>query len=152
MPYIGTGGNMNKWKELVAFCAISLFCLGAMTGCTSVSLTAGDSPGSIEHRRGNGPPPWAPAHGYRAKHSYRYYPDSRVYYERSRGVYFYYRNGEWQVSASLPAEIRIGLGDYVTVEMDADRPYVYHSDVEAKYPPGQAKKWKGKGKKKGKKW
>ena len=98
-----------------------------------------------------GPPPWAPAHGYRAKYKYRYYPSSRVYYDTGRGIYFYYNDGDWHVSVSLPKEIRIDVDDFVALEMDADKPYKYHSEVEKKYPPGKVKiknnknknKWKG---------
>ena len=96
-----------------------------------------------------GPPPWAPAHGYRAKHKYRYYPSSRIYYDTGREIYFYYKNGDWRVSVSLPVGIRIDVNDYVTLEMNADKPYRYHSEVEKKYPPGKVKnkkkkkKWKG---------
>ena len=58
--------------------------------------------------------------------------------------------GKWQVSASLPSYIRIDVNDYVTLEMDTDKPYEYNHDVVKKYPPGQLKK---KHKKKGKdKW
>ncbi len=97
-----------------------------------------------------GPPPWAPARGYRAKHHYRYYPSSSVYYERARGTYFYYRDGRWQVSVSLPRAIRVDVGDYVTLEMDSPRPYQHHEEVRKRYPPGKMKK---KAKRKGKhKW
>ena len=94
----------------------------------------------------NGPPPWAPAHGHRAKYRYRYYPNSQVYFNENRGNYIYYRNGNWEVSVSLPDRIRIEVNDYVTLEMDTDQPYRYHDDVNRKYPPGQMKKDKDKGK------
>ncbi|MFC1533201.1 hypothetical protein ACFL7M_07550 [Thermodesulfobacteriota bacterium] len=87
-----------------------------------------------------GPPPWAPAHGYRAKHKYQYYPKSRVYYEKESGVYFYYKDGKWRVSVSLPSHIRIDIKDYVTLEMDTDKPYKYDHEVIKRYPPGQLKK------------
>ena len=94
-----------------------------------------------------GPPPWAPAHGYRAKHQYRYYPEARVYYDTGRSLYFYYEGGRWGASVSLPSSIRINVSDYVSLEMDTDEPYRYDSDVIKKYPPGQQKKKsKGKGK------
>ncbi len=98
-----------------------------------------------------GPPPWAPAHGYRAKHHYYYYPDSHVYFDTGRSLYFYYSGNAWQASVSLPSGIRISAGEHVALDMDSDRPYVYHSDVEKRYPPGQLKK-QGKGKGKGNKW
>ncbi len=93
------------------------------------------------------PPPWAPAHGRRAKHVYRYYPSSQIYFDTGKGVYFFLKNGSWTMSASLPGGIRISVNDFVTLEMDHDRPYTYHADVQKKYPPGQMKK-KEKDKKK----
>ncbi len=117
-------------------------------GCT---LTVGDHPAPVyaPPPPESGPPPWAPAHGYRAKHHYYYYPEPQVYFDVGRSLYFYYYGGGWQASVSLPSGIHISAGEYVSLEMDVDRPYLYHSDVEKRYPPGQLKK-KGKGK--GKKW
>jgi hypothetical protein len=98
-----------------------------------------------------GPPPWAPAHGYRAKHKYRYYPSSRVYFDTGREIYFYYKNGDWHVGVSLPMGIRIDVNEFVTLEMESDKPYRYHSEVEKRYPPGKVKIKKKKGKAKSKK-
>ena len=144
------------------FLLLGCFLFFFLEGCAGTGITIGKGPSqepSPAYKKG-GPPPWAPAHGYRAKHRYRYYPSSRVYYEKERGVYFYYRNGEWQVSVSLPTSLRLDVGDYVTLEMDTDRPYEYDNDVVRRYPPGQLKKqekhkWKkdkGKGNKGKKKW
>ena len=120
-----------------------------MGGC---ALRVGDPPAPVyTPPPESGPPPWAPAHGYRAKHHYYYYPDSQVYFDAGRSLYFYFSGGGWQASVSLPSGIQISAGEYVSLDMDVDRPYVYHSDVEKKYPPGQLKN-KGKGKGKGKKW
>ena len=56
--------------------------------------------------------------------------------------------GEWRVSASLPAGVRLDVHSYTVLDMDADKPYVYHGEVAKRYPPGQLKKAdKGKGKK-----
>jgi hypothetical protein len=94
-----------------------------------------------------GPPPWAPAHGHRAKYRYYYYPATYVYFDVGRSLYFYYQNNQWLVSASLPVGIRIAAQEYVVLEMDHDKPYIFHSDVVKRYPPGQLKKsGKGKGK------
>lgn len=92
-----------------------------------------------------GPPAHAPAHGYRTKHHYRYYPDERVYYDTGRGAYFYLDNGTWRMSIGLPGSIRLE-SRYVSLELDTDEPYRYFSEHEAKYPPD---KMKGK---KNKKW
>ena len=87
-----------------------------------------------------GPPAHAPAHGYRAKHQYRYYPSRSVYYDTGRRLYFYIKGDNWEVGASLPNQIRIDLGDSVNIELDTDIPYIYHSEHVKKYPPGQMKK------------
>lgn len=83
-----------------------------------------------------GPPPWAPAHGQRAKHQYRYYPAGCVYQDVSRGVYFYRDSGQWRVSVNLPAAITVDLGNSVVLEMDTSEPYRHHQDVIKSYPPG----------------
>jgi hypothetical protein len=107
-----------------------------------------DSPPVAKKHQKQGPPAHAPAHGYRAKHSYRYYPSSSVYYDTGRELYFYLKGDNWEFGASLPGNLRVQLGDYVSMELDTDKPYVYHADHIKKYPPGQVK---DKDKKK-KKW
>ena len=137
------------WRNRVLI--VCLFLFFVFIGCQGTRIVIENDPppeSSPEYKKG-GPPPWAPAHGYRAKHKYRYYPSSRVYYEKKRGVYFYYKDGKWQVSVSLPSKIRIEVNDYVTIEMDNDKPYKHHHEVVKRYPPGQLKKkYKKKGKSK----
>ena len=94
----------------------------------------------------SGPPPHAPAHGYRARHHYYYYPDVRVYYDTGRGVYFYLRDGEWTMSVDLPNRLSVSLGSRVSLQMEADRPYVKHREHRRKYP---GKKGKGRGRGRG---
>ena len=96
-----------------------------------------------KHKKG-GPPAHAPAHGYRAKHKYRYYPDSSVYHDTERGLYFYFKGGSWEVGASLPHNFQMGLGESISLELDTDRPYTYHADHAKQYPPGKMKKSKNK--------
>jgi hypothetical protein len=104
-----------------------------------------------KHKKG-GPPAHAPAHGYRAKHKYRYYPSCSVYYDSDRRIYFYLKADNWEIGASLPTNIRLGLGDSVNIELDTDKPYIYHADHVEKYPPGQKKKKNKKKIKKKNKW
>jgi hypothetical protein len=126
------------------------FVIGLSIFQVGCSLSVGGHPAPVyapppplEH----GPPPWAPAHGHRAKHQYNYYPESNVYFDVHRSLYFYNHGGAWQASVSLPSGIHINT-EHVSLDMDTDRPYLYHSEVEKRYPPGQAKKkWKGKNKK-----
>jgi hypothetical protein len=94
-----------------------------------------------KHKKG-GPPAHAKAHGYRAKHKYRYYPDRSVYHDTERGLYFYIKGGNWEVGASLPHNLQMGLGESVSLELETDRPYTYHTDHMKEYPPGKTKKSK----------
>lgn len=87
-----------------------------------------------------GPPPWAPAHGKRAKYTYRYYPSLHVYFNIERGIYFYRTGDAWVDAYNLPTTIIIDRDNYVIIKMDADRPYAFHGDVVKKYPPGWKKK------------
>jgi hypothetical protein len=71
-----------------------------------------------------GPPAHAPAHGYRAKYNYHYFPKAKVYYDTSRKLYFYMQGDNWKASVSLPLDLKVRLGDYVSIEMDSDKPYL----------------------------
>jgi len=96
-----------------------------------------------KHKKG-GPPAHAPAHGYRAKHKYRYYPDCSSLSRYRTGYYFYINGGNWEVGASLPNNIQMELGESVSLELDTDRPYTYHADHVKQYPPEKVKKNKNK--------
>ena len=116
----------------------------------SISVQWGKGSGSDDrevakkHKK-KGPPAHAPAHGYRAKHQYRYYPSRSVYYDTGRGLYFYLKGDNWEVGVSLPAGLRAGLGDAVSLELETDKPYLHHAEHVQKYPTKQFKpKKKGK--------
>ncbi len=99
---------------------------------------SGYSEASRNHKKG-GPPSHAPAHGYRAKYQYRYYPGSSVYYDYKRKLYFYIKGDNWEVGASLPSRLRVSLGDFVNIELDTDKPYIHHAEHVKKHPPGHLK-------------
>ncbi len=102
----------------------------------------GDAPA-----RGGGPPPWAPAHGRRAKEAayrYYYYPASGVYLNISTGTYFYLSGGTWQVSARLPPSVVIDTADYVSLELATDKPYLFYDEHRVKFK-GKKGHPKGKG-------
>ena len=136
------------------------FAIGFLIICFSNNATAGGSinikwgkgsgsdevPVAKKHKK-QGPPAHAPAHGYRAKHQYRYYPSRSVYYDTGRGLYFYLKGDHWEVGASLPSRLRVGLGDSVSIELDTDKPYIHHKDHQKKYPPKASKKARKKNKK-----
>jgi|Deesub1362A_J573_1020465.scaffolds.fasta_scaffold00873_11 hypothetical protein len=120
--------------------------MGGVLGAFLISLflLSGCGPRVVcPYRPGGGPPPWAPAHGYRAKHVYRYYPESFVYFDVDCGIYFYLQGGTWKRAPRLPVTIRVDWDHYVILEMDTDRPYIFHEEVVKSYPPGHLKK-KGK--------
>ena len=135
-------------KRLFIGLAIGFFIVSAIftVGCTARKIkvvyekdgNSGYSEVGYKHKK-EGPPPHAPAHGYRAKHQYRYYPSCSVYYDYGRKIYFYIKGDHWEVGASLPSHLRISLGDSVNIELDADKPYIHHAEHVKKYPPGQLK-------------
>lgn len=107
---------------------------------------------AVKKDKQGGPPDHAPAHGYRAKYQYRYYPSNSVYYDSARRLYFYLRGENWEVGASLPTSLKAELGDYVSLELDTDKPYLHYSEHVKQYPPGKTKskkaqKWVKKSKK-----
>ena len=83
-----------------------------------------------------GPPPWAPAHGYRAKTRHIYFPDQNMYYDIQRGNYIYFNNGKWSVSVKVPSIfVGINLGKSTQIELDfyGDRPQRYNYSHKTKY-------------------
>jgi hypothetical protein len=126
-------------NQLILSGSLLLFLSLAAFGCTSVGIGIG---GGAEPE--GGPPPHAPAHGYRAKHRYHYYPSAQIYFDLSRKAYFYMEDAKWRMSVSLPEHLRVKLGDHVTIDLDTDRPYKYFEEHKKKYPPGQLKKKKKK--------
>jgi hypothetical protein len=86
-----------------------------------------------QNKHQNGPPAHAPAHGHRAKFKYRYYPRSKVYYDVAREVYFYLKGENWEVGIALPSHLQKDLGEFVSLELDTDRPYLYIEEHNEKY-------------------
>jgi hypothetical protein len=100
-------------------------------------------------KAGGGPPPWAPAHGYRAKTRHVYFPDHNFYFDMQRGMYIYLNNGGWAVSASLPSFFSsVNLRSAVQIELDfsGDSPHRHNNDHRVKYKPKQGKGGQGPGK------
>jgi hypothetical protein len=87
-----------------------------------------------------GPPQHAKAHGYRAKHTYRYYPSANAYYDVERKAYFYLEGDNWRMGISLPNSLSVGLGKYVTFEMDSDKPYTGFEEHKRQYMTVRQKK------------
>jgi hypothetical protein len=145
---------MNYWKLATCF-AIGFFIISLSSnafagGSINIQWGKGSESGGQEkahkHKKG-GPPAHAPAHGYRAKHKYKYYPSNSVYYDTGRGLYFYLKGDNWEVGASLPSKLKAGLADSVTLELDTAKPYIHHAEHAVKYRPNT---YKNKNKKHGK--
>lgn len=111
---------------------------GDGSGDVNIGISIGGPTVVAPAKPGGGPPPWAPAHGYRAKYQYRYWPGVQVYFDSGRGLYFWFSGGSWQAGARLPGGIVLS-GGYVTLSMDAAKPYKWHKDVVRRYPPGGKK-------------
>lgn len=132
-------------------------CLVAVMAALTILFGCGTRGGVLVESGGNenavtrngplaqkGPPPWAPAHGYRAKQKYLFFPDCPAYYDTDRGVYFYLEGDNWVVSVSLPDRLSLKAGTQVVLEIETDKPYLYYEDHKRKYPPGHSKKFKKK--------
>ena len=126
--------HANLWIALVS--VVFLLTVGA--ACTIVHNNGHRADPPVI--KTGGPPDHAPAHGYRAKYTYYYYPGPQVYFDVGRSVYFYMDGGNWRMSVSLPTNLRVTLGDHVTIDMDTDKPYTQFAEHKKKYPPGQLKK------------
>lgn len=88
----------------------------------------------VEDTRPSGPPPWAPAHGFRRNHEYYYYPGADVYYRPADRTWFYLDGGDWRFGVSLPASAHVDFDRSVSLTMETDRPYQFHDKVRAYYP------------------
>lgn len=95
-------------------------------------------PGVYTGRTKGGPPPWAPAHGYRAK-QHVYFPDYRFFYDPHRGGYSYWQNNSWAFSPTIPSymsgidlgKVRIQLLNSVPL---TTRPELYYNRYSNLYP------------------
>lgn len=104
------------------------------------------------------PPPWAPAHGRRAKeevrvvreYRYVYYPEQQVYYAPEQQMWFWMNGGNWQFGVNLPAQYTrysYAAGG-VSVMLHSEHPYVEHTYVEQTYGRPWREKHKHKHKEK----
>ncbi|MDZ7805427.1 hypothetical protein [Thiohalophilus sp.] len=134
---------MSQTGRVIQITALALF-LPWLGACQNTGGSVGGewgepSPVSRADSR-PGPPAHAPAHGRRAQQrEYRYYPRSGIYFDTDRGVYFYYSDGRWRVSAELPRRFRLRLGEHITLEAHSQEPWRDYQEHRRKYPPGLRK-------------
>jgi hypothetical protein len=89
---------MKKLRILILLLLIFLMQLFA-----DVSVRASGALVNTDVSGKQGPPPWAPAHGYRAQTRYVYFPAVAVYFDLRLGMYAYVENGSWVTVRTLPA-------------------------------------------------
>jgi hypothetical protein len=133
---------MRESKTKIAFiCMIlSFFACGCFVSLTGSSKPRSHTPPGYEVRK-SGPPSHAPAHGYRKKHSYLYYPNNNVYYSTERKVYFYLGEDGWKMGATLPGSIDLSIEKAVALQLDSDLPYATFPDNTCSRSGGKGK-WK----------
>lgn len=91
-----------------------------------------------------GPPPWAPAKGYRAKTRHVYFPDQNFYYDVQQKNYIYLSGRSWVVSTSLPRIFMgINLSRSSQIELDyvGRTPYIYNATHKVKYKKVKVKSY-----------
>ena len=82
-----------------------------------------------------GPDQWEQRHRwYQRSQAYYYYPGGDVYFRSSDHTWFYIEHGQWRQNRNLPDSIRIDFNRSVSLTMFTDQPYLYHSQVTARYP------------------
>jgi hypothetical protein len=106
--------------------------LSTLSGCVVV-----DKPPKevvvVEQDR-QGPPPWAPAHGWRRKHeTYYYYPAAQVYYYPSVRRFYWLEGREWKHSERLPRRFVIEEDKKIVLDLDYE-PHTQHARIINIYP------------------
>lgn len=88
----------------------------------------------VEPDQRSGPPPWAPAHGWRRKHeTYYYYPAAQVYYYPSVRKYYWLEGREWNYGDRLPRRFIIEEDRRIALDLDYE-PHTQHTKIISNYP------------------
>lgn len=86
--------------------------------------------------RGGGPPPWAPANGYRAKTQHVYFPSLNVYFDVHRNMYYFLSGDRWVISHRLPPAIPLSVfrkAQKIELHIVTPTPYRYNDQHRVKY-------------------
>jgi hypothetical protein len=72
-----------------------------------------------ESSKGESPPSWAPAHGYRRCHVY--FPEHDLYVDHKKEVYISKDNDGWSITGEVPLRLgKIDLGKSVQIQVELD--------------------------------
>ena len=97
--------------------AIVLAALLVFSGCLVVDRPSREV--QVVEADRHGPPPWAPAHGWRRKHeTYYYYPVVQVYYYPSVRRYYWLEGREWKYGERLPRRYIIEEDKKIALDLD----------------------------------
>lgn len=116
----------------------------SLTGCVAVVEQPSEVAVAESARRG-GPPPWAPAHGWRRQHeTYYYYPATQVYFYPSVGRYYWLEGREWRFGDRLPRRFVIDESKRVLLDLDYE-PHTQHAKITNTYPRDYYERAKSRG-------
>lgn len=145
---------MRNVIKIIALILSSVF----LFSCETITFGGGTSGGHHDHHpatKKGGPPAHAPAHGYRKKFGYKYYPSKKVYYCSQRRIYFWMEGNGWRLGTSLPAGLTVDASESISLDIDEETPYRHYESNYKSSHPGKGKgkdksSHPGKGKAKGK--
>ena len=107
--------------------------LPVFPGCVTVVDRPSDEV-VVESDR-HGPPPWAPAYGWRRQHeTYYYYPGGQVYYYPSLRRYYWLEGKDWRYGDRLPRYYVIQENKRVALDLEYE-PHTQHAKIREMYPP-----------------
>jgi hypothetical protein len=73
--------------------------------------------------------------------SYYYYPTYEVYYNPFSNRYFYSDHGIWVSDSIRPAWIYRDINNYVILEIEDERPYHRHQEIQRRFPRQEFRHW-----------
>lgn len=96
-------------------------------------------------KKGGGPPPWAPAHGYRAKTRHVFFPAYNVYYDLIKGVFIHPVGPKWVITPKPPLLLKgvdLKKAKQVELDLNVDNPHKHNAEHiklhKIKPAPGKA--------------
>jgi hypothetical protein len=113
----------SAWTRLLAATMLGL-CLLLASACQENPGNVKGRPAAVE----------APPRVSQSRHQYRYFPESAVYMDTARRLFFYRKGEKWLATTILPANVEVDWKNYVPLELDTDKPYLLHSEIVKKYP------------------
>lgn len=109
--------------------------------CAVLSLLLSTEIDAQSKGNGQGPPPWAPAHGFRAKTRFVYFPEYNFYFDLEKKVYIHFQAGKWTLSVELPARLgnlNLRNASKFELDLDIDNPQIYNAEHQMRFRPKYA--------------